>query len=414
MDPGDGSMDGWSWGLQGRVTNTESLTQQVNYASVDRGLSYDSEGTNRNVPVQWATIADRDAASGPAGTTNFSTATAGLPGGTGNVLTGTGDHAATDAPFGVKGGYIFSAVLEAGGTVRNYGCLENNIGSIGTKDAPIWDPFAAGEVQVAVLVPSLAPFTDVYYRYYDQRYPDLWRYNEWKREFDQFVQKGDLPSLSIVALGHDHMGSFGSALGGFDTPETQQADHDLAVGLLIQAVSESPYAADTLILLTEDDTQDGPDHVDSHRATTYVVGPYVRTGEVISTHYSQVNVLRTIEDILGTKHINLNTAYQAPMSDVFDIHASGSWSFTAEASTVLDATMLTQARVQGVKYAKGPVIKPKHDARYWEKATAGFDFSDMDRVPPRQFNEVIWKGMMGDKPYPVPRGSRSDHSSTKQ
>jgi hypothetical protein len=247
----------------------------------------------------------------------------------------------------------------------------------------------------------------VYYRYYDQRYPDLWRYNEWKREFDQFVQKGDLPNLSIVALGHDHMGSFGSALGGFDTPETQQADHDLAVGLLVQAVSESPYAADTLIILTEDDTQDGPDHVDSHRATTYVVGPYVRTGEVISTHYNQVNVLRTIEDILGTQHINLNTAYQEPMSDVFDIRASGRWSFTAEASTVLDATLLAQARAQHVKYAEGPVVKPKHDAQYWEKATARFDFSEMDRVPPRQFNEVIWRGMMGDKPYPVPRRMRT-------
>jgi YVTN family beta-propeller protein len=409
MDPGDGSMDGWSWGLQGRVTNTESLTQQINYAAVDRGLSYESEGTNRNVPVQWATVAQRDAASGPSGSTNFSAATAGLPGGTANVLAGTADHAASDAPFGIEGGYIFSAVLEAGGTVRNYGCLENNIGSIGTKEAPIRDPFAAGEVQVAVLVPSLAPFTDVYYRYYDQRYPDLWRYNEWKREFDQFVQKGNLPNLSIVALGHDHMGSFGSALGGFDTPETQQADHDLAVGLLIQAVSESPYAADTLIILTEDDTQDGPDHVDSHRATTYVVGPYVRTGEVISTHYSQVNVLRTIEDILDTEHINLNTAYQEPMSDVFDIRASGRWSFTAVASTVLDATMLAQARAPHVKYAEGPVVKPKHDAKYWEKATARFDFSEMDRVPPREFNEVIWKGLMGDKPYPAPRRARTKH-----
>ena len=55
MDPGDGSMDGWSWALQGRVTNTETITQQINYAFVNRGLSYESEGTNRNVPVNFAT-----------------------------------------------------------------------------------------------------------------------------------------------------------------------------------------------------------------------------------------------------------------------------------------------------------------------------------------------------------------------
>ena len=53
MDPGDGSMDGWSWALQGRVTNTETITQQINYAFVNRGLSYESEGANRNVPVNF-------------------------------------------------------------------------------------------------------------------------------------------------------------------------------------------------------------------------------------------------------------------------------------------------------------------------------------------------------------------------
>ncbi len=301
MNPGDGSMDGWSWAMQGRVTNTETITQQINYASVNRGLSYESEGTNRNVPVNFATVAQRDAAAGLAGTTNYSTASAGLPGGTANLLTGTGNHASTDAPFGIEDGYIFNAVLQAGGTVRNYGFLVNNIGSIGTKAAPVSDPFAAGIIQVAPLDPALAPLTDVYFRGYDQNYPDLWRYNEWKREFDQFVANGNLPSLSLVRISHDHMGSFGTALGGVNTPETQQADCDLALGRLVEAVANSRYADDTLIIVTEDDVQDGPDHVDSHRGTAFVVGPYVKQGAVVSTRYSQVNVLRTIEDILGTR-----------------------------------------------------------------------------------------------------------------
>src|SRR5258705_3558728 len=71
MNPGDGSMDGWSWAMQGRVTNTETLTQQINYAAVNRGLSYESEGSNRNVPVNFGTVAQRDAAAGPAGTANY-------------------------------------------------------------------------------------------------------------------------------------------------------------------------------------------------------------------------------------------------------------------------------------------------------------------------------------------------------
>src|SRR5262249_30400084 len=159
---------------------------------------------------------------------------------------------------------------------------------------------------------------------------------------------------------------------------TQQADCDLALGLLVQAVANSRYAADTLIIVTEDDVQDGPDHVDSHRGTAYVVGPYVKQGAVVSTRYSQVSALRTIEDILGTQHINLNTAFQRPMADVFDVHASGEWTYVAEASTVLATTTLALAVEgdNGVKFVAGPNIKPQHDAAYWDKVTAGFDFSE--------------------------------------
>src|SRR5439155_14719948 len=109
MHPGDGGMDGWSWAMQGRVTNTETITQQINYAFVNRGLSYESEGTNRNVPVNFATVEERDAAAGVAGTTNYSNASAGLPGGTANLLAGTGNHASADAPLGIQDGYIFNA-----------------------------------------------------------------------------------------------------------------------------------------------------------------------------------------------------------------------------------------------------------------------------------------------------------------
>jgi YVTN family beta-propeller protein len=409
MNPGDGSMDGWSWSLQGRVTNTETITQQINYAFVNRGLSYESEGANRTVPVNFASVAERDAVAGPPGTTIYSNVTAGLPGGTANLLTGTGNHASTDAPFGIQGGYIFDAVLKAGGTVRNYGFLVNNIGSIGTKAMPIKDPFASGIVQSAPLDPALAPLTDVYFRGYDQNYPDLWRYNEWKREFDQFVANDNLPSLSLLRISHDHMGSFGSALGGVNTPDTQQADCDYALGLIVQSVANSRYAADTLIIVTEDDVQDGPDHVDSHRGPAFVVGPYVKKGVVVHKRYSQVNALRTIEDVLGTEHINLNTAFQGPMADVFDIRSSGKWTFAAEASTILASTTVVGVANMdtGVRFAAGPMIHPRHDAAYWDAVTAGFDFSQADQVPPAQFNRVLWAGLMGNRPYPALRGTPS-------
>jgi YVTN family beta-propeller protein len=398
MDPGDGSMDGWSWSMRGRVTNTETLTQQINYARVNRGLSYEGEGQNRNIPANLNSTAARDFFYDPTGaTTPYSNNTSSLKGGTANILAGDGDHAATDGPTGYQQGYIFNAVLNTGGTVRNYGWMANTPGSIGTIANPISDPFAAGVIQTTTANQLLYQngFYDPYFRAYDQAYPDVWRFNEWNREFQQFVANGDLPSLEMIrGLSHDHTGSFSSALGGVNTPELQQADNDYAVGLLVQAVAHSPYAKDTLIIIIEDDSQDGADHIDSHRATTYFVGPYVKRHAVVSTHYSQPSVLRTIEDIFGTEHINLNTYYARPMADVFDIKSSGAWTFNAVASTLLKFTTLG-LDPNTVKFAAGPDLKPTHDAQYWAEKTRGFDFSGEDRVPAELYNKILGEGIKG-------------------
>jgi DNA-binding beta-propeller fold protein YncE len=408
MDPGDGSMDGWSWSMRGRVTNTETLTQQINYARVNRGLSYEGEGQNRNIPSNLPTIAARDLFFDPTGaTTPYSNNTTSLKGGTANILAGDGDHAATDGPAGYQQGYIFNAVLNAGGTIRNYGWMANTPGSIGTIASPIKDPFTAGVIQTTAanqLINSNG-FYDPYFRAYDQSYPDVWRFNEWNREFQQFVTNGNLPTLEMIrGLSHDHTGNFSQALGGVNTPELQQADNDYAVGLLVQAVAHSPYASNTLIIIIEDDSQDGADHVDSHRATTYVVGPYVKKNTVVSTRYSQPSVLRTIEDILGTQHVNLNTSYSRPMADVFDITSSGAWTFTAVASTLLKSTTLLSSAQQPdskVQFAEGPVLKPTHNAKYWAAKTRGFDFSGEDRVPADLYNRILWEGLKGT-PAPIP------------
>ena len=400
MDPGDGSMDGWSWATRGRITSTEGITQQINYAFVNRGLSYESEGNNRNVPVG-LDVAGRDQATNG----QYSKlANASLPGGANNLLPGPADHAATDSPVGPQRGYIFDAVLQAGLTVRNYGILSNNTGMICSSGKPpcpgheISDPYASGVAQVVAINPRLVGLTDLYFREFDQNYPDLWRYQEWKREFDQYVAHGDLPNLELIRLSHDHMGSFATALAGVNTPETQQADDDLAVGKLVEAVAHSPYADSTLVIITEDDPQDGPDHVDSHRSTAYVVGPYVKKNAVVHEHYGQVNVLRTIEDILATGHLNLNTAHQPPMTAVFDIAARPDWSYDAVAATVLKTTALN---LTGIVMATGTPLVPRHDAAYWASATSGFDFSKADQVPPQQFNRVLWQGLKSGTAFPA-------------
>jgi hypothetical protein len=99
----------------------------------------------------------------------------------------------------------------------------------------------------------------------------------------------------------------------------QQSDNDYAVGALVQRLATSQYKDNTLVFVLEDDAQDGADHVVAHRSIFFVAGPYVKHGAVVSTAYTTVNLLRTIEDILGTDHLNVRAATAAPMSELFDL-----------------------------------------------------------------------------------------------
>ncbi|WP_232231970.1 bifunctional YncE family protein/alkaline phosphatase family protein [Burkholderia sp. WSM2230] len=399
-DPGDGSMDGWSWVQHAHVTPTEEVSQQENYAGVSRGMSYESEGSNRGLPVGLSSTAMRDSATNG----NFTSATSSLPGGTANALPGIADVTVPDAPFGYQKASIYDAVLQAGGSVRNYGGMVNNVGTIGTIANPLLNPAAANNVQAHALKPSLVNLTDPYYRGFDQAYPDTFRELEWNREFQQYVANGQLPSFEFVRMGSDHTGSFAQNVGQMGSAEQEEADNDFAVGKLVETVAKSPYANDTLIVVVEDDSQAGSDHVDSHRSTAYVVGAYVKKHAVVNTAYSQVNALRTMEDILGTQHMDLNTAYARPMADMFDTSSNGSWTYTAVASTILKNTNVgnVASGTDGNQFAQGDDIHPLHDATYWASATKDFDFSKEDRIPPDLFNHVLWKGVMGDKPYPAP------------
>ncbi|MDR0480214.1 MAG: beta-propeller fold lactonase family protein [Burkholderiaceae bacterium] len=420
MDPGDGSMDGWSWAQHAHITPTEELSQQINYAGVSRGMAYESEGANRGIPVGLDTPSSRDTAT--AGGNGYSTNAmlAAEAGGVANVLPGIADVSVPDAPFGYQQDSIYSAVLQAGGSIRDYGGMVNNIGSYGTAANPLSNPYAAGMVMAIPLKPDFVNRTDTYYLGFDQSYPDTYREIEWNREFQQYVSNGQLPTFELVRMGADHTGNYynpstGSGnIGQMAAPEQEEADNDFAVGKLVEAVAHSPYASNTLIVIIEDDSQDGSDHVDSHRATMYFVGPYVKQGKVVSTAYNQVNAIRTIEDVLGTQHINMNTAYARPMADVFDTTMNGSWTFTTVASTILQNTNVGNIATNsaangglGAQYALGKVVRPRHNGVYWAKVQRqlekrGYTLAKADRIPPVIFNEVLWKGVMGNKPYPMP------------
>ena len=189
-----------------------------------------------------------------------------------------------------------------------------------------------------------------------------------------------------------------------NTPELQQADNDYAVGLLVDRVAHSPYKDNTLIFVTEDDSQDGPDHVDSHRSTAYVVGPYVKQGAVVGTRYSTVSMLRTMGDILGLEKLDVQIAGTKPMTDVFDI-TKPKWSFSAvPAQALLTMTTLPILNKGAfVRPAGQAAFKPLHNAAWWADKTKQFDFSREDLNDENTYNRVLWEGTMGSQPYPAPR-----------
>jgi hypothetical protein len=387
---GDVSGDGHIWSFGGRENDLSTISIPQNYSS--RGLAYDSEGQNRDVNVglpdqasrlKWVPIGPTDP----------------------DVLPGTADVGSLDGPGDddIQKGYIWDSIVRAGKTFRNYGyhCDQTEYFLPNGQATPLErHPFSK---KLRVGFPSrvaLLKDTDPYFRSFDTAFPDFWRENEWEREFDNYVKNGDFPALSMVRLMEDHMGSFGSAIDGVNTPEIQQADNDYAVAKLIDKIAHSPYKNDTLIFVLEDDSQDGADHIDSHRSTGYVVGPYVKHGAVISEKYTTVNMLRTIEDVLNIDHVDILTASEKPMTKVFDINQR-EWTFDAVPSAYLYNTQLPlPSRLANNQ----PIPKPTHDAAYWADKTRQFDFTREDNISdPGKFNRIIWEGLHGNKPYPTVR-----------
>ena len=139
----------------------------------------------------------------------------------------------------------------------------------------------------------------------------------WLQEFQTFAAEraagtaDRLPNLSIVRLSNDHTDGIGARK---PTPQFYVADNDYALGLLVEAVSNSPYWKDTCIVVVEDDAQDGPDHVDAHRSVALLISAYNRPGALIHEFHNTVSLIRTIELLLGIEPMNQLDATATPIN----------------------------------------------------------------------------------------------------
>jgi YVTN family beta-propeller protein len=385
FDTGEVSGNGWPWSTAAMESDLGAKNLPLDYAR--RGLSYDWEGDNRHVDVALGSLAARMKEE------------PGYPDDP-DLLPGTGNVAAPDGPDGQRQqGYLWDAATRAGLTVRNYGFILD-LGPYNNPAHPTPEielPFKTRARVAFPANPDLAPVTDPYFRGFDTRFPDYFREMEWDREFRRYVANGRLPALSLVRLMRDHLGDFAKSIDGLKTPEAQVADNDYAVGRLVAAVAHSRYADSTLIFIVEDDAQDGPDHVDAHRSVCYVIGPYVRHRAIVSERYSTVNLLTTIEDILGIGHLSIYDAYQRPMSAVFDLRQR-QWRFTATEPAPFAASFTGAHHVANpaaYRFARSPA--------YWTAVTAGMRWDKEDDNPAPLIERIYWRGLRPGVPYPLVR-----------
>lgn len=391
-DSGEVSASGWSWSTAARATDLLEKSAPINYA--DRGLSYDSEEIARNIHPQqsmaqrWASdptlSKDPDLLPGPA------------------LLTAP-DPDEDDRP---DQGYLWDAAIRAGLSVRNYGFSDASNYDTGSPGAVplIRAPYSQHRPIYTPGDRLLASRSDPYFRGFDQKLPDYWRVVEWEREYRQQEASGTLPALTLLRLSHDHFGDFDKAVDGVNSVETEMADNDYALGMVVERIAHGKAAGSTLIFVIEDDAQNGADHVDARRSIALIVGPYVRQGKLVSTRYTTINVLRTLESILGLKPLGLNDSLAAPMADIFD-PAQATWTYRAEAADILRSTLLPIPTDRFAAMRSASSSCTGRNAAYWQIAMKGQDFRSEDKLDTAKFNRALWEGL-GTGPEPQIRDGR--------
>lgn len=260
-------------------------------------------------------------------------------------------------------GYMWDLAARKGITYRNYG---NYIG--GAEEIE--------ESKARPLKRNLLTHTCPDFPGFNMDISDQTRVNIWLRELEEFVKTDSLPAFELVWLPNDHTSG---ASAGKPTPRAYFADNDLALGRLVEAVSSSKYWKDTVIFVMEDDAQNGPDHVDSHRSPLLVISAYNRPGTV-HTWANTTDALATMEEILGLGKLSKFDHYSRPLR--------GIWAATPDLSAyhvLIPAVPLDEKNPGGTAAAKESAL---------------LDLSREDAADDQAFNRVLWRAVKGDVPYP--------------
>jgi YVTN family beta-propeller protein len=210
-------------------------------------------------------------------------------------------------------------------------------------------------------------------------FSDLQRYAVWHREFAQFVGAGSMPAFQVISLPGDH--TLGTRPGVL-TPQAMVAENDYALGKMLEDISHSPFWSTTAVFVVEDDPQSGPDHVDCHRTTAFVLSPYARHAFVDHTMYSSVSILRTMELILGLPPMTEFDAAATPMWNLFQAKPDLS-PFIAK-----PAQINLEEKNTSLSYGAAESMKMPLDAA--------------DQANDQELNRILWKSIRGSESTPPP------------
>ena len=260
-------------------------------------------------------------------------------------------------------GFIWNAAIRKGLKLRNYG----EFGEAVANSSP---------VRYHSVKRALEPYTSPDYPAFNMKIPDQVRADVWLKEFQQFVQRGDLPDLQIMHLPGDHTSG---GRPGMPTPKAHMADNDLALGRIVEAVSNSPYWKDTILFVLEDDAQDGPDHVDSHRSVLLVISAYNRGG-LIHRFVNTTDVFATMEEILGLDKLSKFDYYGRPLREMF----------TNSPNLTPYAALKPEQRFDELNPAQGPSAQVSRELNFDRVDAAGED----------AFNRILWSIIKGPQTYP--------------
>jgi YVTN family beta-propeller protein len=270
---------------------------------------------------------------------------------------GYGDYAG--AP---NDGWIWDDAKRTGISYRTYG----EFGAYGRAD-----------------IESLKGHTARYSPGFNMKIQDQVRADGWIRDFDSLAAINAVPALNTIRVSDDHTSGLQK---GQYSPIAAVADNDLAVGRIVEHLSQSPVWKESVVFILEDDAQAGPDHVDAHRSPAYVVGPFVKRNTVNHTMYSTSGILRTIELILGMPPMSQYDASALPLYECF--------------------TSTPDNTDYAVIPAKVDINERNVADNESSRRSAKFNLAKEDAVPDKEMNEVIWKAVKGENAVmPTPKRS---------